>query len=580
MALTAKRLLAIDWDKKDLRMAVVRTKGGRAELHKAVSVPLPADLALDNSELLGAFIREAMRQAGMGARHVLMSIPRDQAVLNTLNLPPTPADDLPALIQFQVVKELPFAAEQATIDFAFANGHDPKSPCAPLVAAIRNEELEFYRKVAREAGLTIERVGLRPFANLRAVIGSQPDMISRTVLMVEVGPYLTEINVIHQGALTFSRAALVPLPKLDQAPQERVLDSRISMMPVLDAEQDEITREAVGRLMVDVIRSFEAHRATAPHTSVDQIVVCGATGLETELAQSLAARFAAKAELFSPDRLLDLSPQRAKELRGFSAVIGLAVGHARPPLEIFDFTKPKRQVSKRKRQLKKAPVAIGATAFVLLLAIGAHVKFVSPALAKAESKRTEHARLKAEIATFDEFVAHATSMQDWKNSEQRWPEVLADLSRVFPPDTQACVDRIDLAVRNIGKTAKREASLNLRLRVVESGGVNIISDLLRSLGYEKVEPLSEMPRGFTDREQVYRFDTGIRASLPVREKRDWDEAAPDAPNETDAESEPSEAQPPAPPADAVPNEGSAPPTDAGSTSESTVPASPARGGRP
>ncbi|HWL92398.1 MAG TPA: pilus assembly protein PilM, partial [Phycisphaerae bacterium] len=200
MALTGKRLLAIDWDKKDLRMAMVRPRAERIELLKAVSVPLPANLAVDNAEQLGAFIREAMRQSGIGAKHALMAIPRDQVVINSLNLPPTPADDLPALVQFQVVKELPFAADQAAIDFAVPAGHDPKSGAKVLVAAVRVEELAFYKNVAREAGLTLERVGLRPYSNRQAVLASMPELAERTVLVVEVGPYLTEIDIFDKGS--------------------------------------------------------------------------------------------------------------------------------------------------------------------------------------------------------------------------------------------------------------------------------------------------------------------------------------------------------------------------------------------
>lgn len=527
MALTGKKLLAVDWDARDLRMAMVRVKGDRLDLLKAVSVPNPPDLAVDNAELVGAFIREAMKQSGLSAKHALMSIPRNQVVLNRLDLPPMPADDLPASIQFQIVKELPFAAEQATIDFAFALGHDPKQACQPLVAAIRNEDLEFYKRVAHEAGLTIERLGLRPFANLRAVMGGLPELAAHSVLVVDVGPTHTEIDVIDRGTLAFSRAAQLTLPRVDLAGADRVKDSRITALPVLDAEQDELTTEAVGKLLVDVIRSFEAHRATVPHTSVDQIVVCGSTGLETELAQSLAARFAAKAQLFSPDRLLDLSPQRAKELRGFSSVIGMAVSEDRPPLESFDFLRPKKPISKRTKRLKKAPVAIGAAILVIGAGIWAHVRFVLPARASAESVRRSVERKQGIEKPYQEFIAQANALQDWKASEQYWPDVVAELSRVFPSDQLACVDRLDLDMRSAGRTGGRLAKLAMKLRVAESGTVNAISESLRSLGYKSVEPGSETPRGLKDLAEIYRFDTSIRADLPPREPRNWEDVDTD-----------------------------------------------------
>ncbi|MBX3394179.1 MAG: pilus assembly protein PilM [Phycisphaerae bacterium] len=527
MALTGKKLLAVDWDARDLRMAMVRVRGDRLDLVKAVSVPIPPDLAVDNAELLGAFIREAMKQSGLSAKHALMSIPRNQVVLNRLDLPPMPADDLPASIQFQIVKELPFAAEQATIDFAFALGHDPKQACQPLVAAIRNEDLEFYQRVAREAGLTIERLGLRPFANLRAVMGGLPELAAHSVLVVDVGPTHTEIDVIDRGTLAFCRAAQLTLPRIDAVGADRVKDSRITALPLLDAEQDELTTEAVGKLLVDVIRSYEAHRATAPHTSVDQIVVCGSTGLEAELAQSLAARFAAKAQLFSPDRLLDLSPQRAKELRGFSSVIGMAVSEDRPALEAFDFLRPKKPVSKRTKRLKKAPVAIGAAILVIGAGIWAHIRFVLPARASAESVRRSVERKQSIEKPYLEFIAQANALQEWKASEQYWPDVVAELSRVFPSDQLACVDRLDLDMRSAGRTGGRIAKLAMKLRVAESGTVNAISESLRSLGFKSVEPGSETPRGLKDLSEIYRFDTSVRAELPPREPRNWDDVDTD-----------------------------------------------------
>jgi len=143
MGFGKKKILAVDWDKNDLRMALVRAQGEGAELLKAVSVPIPPELSQDDAETFGAFLREAMRQSRISAKSTIMSVPRDQVVLNALHLPPTPDEELAALVQFQIVKELPFSAEQATIDFAVSSERDPASSCTALVAAIRNDDLTF-----------------------------------------------------------------------------------------------------------------------------------------------------------------------------------------------------------------------------------------------------------------------------------------------------------------------------------------------------------------------------------------------------------------------------------------------------
>ena len=348
----SKKLLAIDWDKRNVRMAAVRTRAGAFELLKVVTAPIPPEVAVDEPEAMGAFLREAMRQSRIGVKQAIMNIHREQVVLNTLNLPPTPVEEMAALIRYQIVKELPFSAEQATIDFAVGGEHDPNSPCVAMVAAVRNEDLAFYRGVAREAGLSIERIGLRPYANLLAVLGAMPELREKSLLVIEVGPLLTEIDIVQAGALTFSRAASVALPEFPPSHDERDQDSRIAKSAIQNVEPDESSGEAVNSLMVEIVRSVEAYRATNPSMKLDDIVVCGAVGLEGELAESLAARFGARAQLYSPNGMFDLSAQRAKELRGFSAVLGLAAGHELHGIGAFDFLRPKKPVSRRALRMK------------------------------------------------------------------------------------------------------------------------------------------------------------------------------------------------------------------------------------
>lgn len=512
IAIRNKKLLTIDWDKKDLRLAMVRPKANGVELLKAVSVPIPADVVVDDAESLGAFLREAMRQSNIGAKSAIMNIPREQVVLNTLNLPPTPSEEMPALVQFQIVKELPFSADQATIDFACGE-HDAKSACTVLVAAVRHEDIEFYRKMAKEAGLTIERIGLRPYANLLAVQTNMPDMRDKSLLIVEVGPQLTEIDVVQTGSLTFSRAASAPLPDFNKQSTENIKDSRITSSPIQNLEPDESSREAVKQLMVDVIRSFEAYRATAPSVSIDQVVVCGATGIEAELAESLAARFAVRAQLFSPDRALDLTPQRAKELRGFSAVIGLALGHGQEKLETFDFLNPKKPISKRTLRMKKVPTAILTAAFLIGAGLTFHFKFVKPETNKLENLMGKIRKYQKRQKPIKKFTNQVTALENWINSEQYWPEVLVALTQAFPPEKEAYVTHLDFETRAERKSTRRVSEVTLRLRNEKLGAVNQQTESLRNHGFLNVVPGADTKSEGNDH---YSFDSKVDADIPKR----------------------------------------------------------------
>lgn len=520
LSLGSKKLLAIDWDKRNLRMALVRVRAEGIELLKAVSVPIPDEVAGDDAESLGAFVREAMRQSRLGVKNVILNVPREQVVLNMMDLPPTPEEEMASLVHFQIVKELPFAADQATIDFVVCDTHDPKSRCTALVAAVRNEDLDFYRKMAKEAGLSVERIGLRPHANLTAVLASLSDPGDESTLMVEVGPLLTEIDIVQSGALTFSRAASVSLPDFGRKRAAEALDSRVSGTHIQDVEpEDEEAREAVGRLVVDVIRSFEAHRATDPAVKVDRIVVCGATGLEQQLAESLAGRFAAPAQLFSPDRALGLTPQRARELRGFSAAIGLAMGQPLKGLKSFDFLHPKKPVSKRSLRMKRAPVAVLTAVLLVAAAVTFRIRFIGPEQAKVRSLEAVIRRDQKREKPIKEFTKKVEALQAWKDSEQRWPEVLATLTEVFPPPEEAFVTRLDLETRTKRKSLMRASTLKIKLRTAKLGAVSGPSAALRALGYKNVVAGQETPIGMARQGDVYRFDTSLSAEIPLRQKK-------------------------------------------------------------
>ncbi len=524
MALGAKQLLALDWNRKELRMVVVRVRADGVDLLKAVSVPIAPEIRTDEPEALGAFIREAMRQSRIGAKRAVLSIPRDQVVLNTLSLPPTPAEELASIVQFQIVKELPFSPEQATLDFAVCGAFDPKAASKVLVAAVRNEELAFYRKLSAEAGLSVGTIGLRPYSNMIAILANAPQLVSSSVLVVEVGPQLTEINVIRAGVLAFSRAASVALPEASEPAPDAIKDSRIIGLRLTERDSDEADRQAVGNVMVEVIRSFEAYRATDPSAKIDQVVVCGSSGLETQLCEALAARFAVRAELYAPEKAFGLPPQRARELRGFSAAIGLAIANDLKPISHFDFLHPKKPVSKRTLRLRKVPVAATAAILFLGAAIVFRLNHVSPKIAEVERLREEVAE-KADVAKkIESFKAKVDALEDWEASEQCWPEIIVAMSEVFPGQKEAYVTRVDFETRTQSRSGLRSSLARLKFRSTSLGTVNDLSTKLRAAGFQSVVPgketHSETPDG-------YAYDTGVDVEIPDRKtwRRAREEAA-------------------------------------------------------
>ncbi len=516
IGLSSKKILAVEWDSRSIRMVLARPKAEGVELLKAVSAPIPSSVSAEDAASLGAFIKESISSARIGVGRAILCIPRDQVVLNTINLPPTPAEEMASLVQFQVSKELPFAAEQAVLDFAVAGAHDPKAPCSVLATAIRRELLEFYQEVASAAGLSIESVGLRPLANLISLTAATGGTGPELTLLVDVGPHRTEIDLIRGGVLVFSRAASMSVgmepATVGEAGEAGYQDSKIISSGV-DRDAAEANPQAVSALLVEVIRSFEAFRATEPSASLDRIVVAGSSGLEPQLAQMLGARFATRAELFSPEKALGLTAERARELRGFSAALGLAIGHSHDELALIDFLHPKRPVTKRELRLKKAPSAVMAAILLIGSIYLFQTKYVSPLREEIRTLQKAQSQMKAEEKAVREFAEKVDALEGWIESEQHWPTVIAAMAEVFPPDREAYATRLDLELVPVRKSVKREATAKIKFRTASLGTVNELAEKLRAAGFENVVPGKETPTGGRD---VYRNDTNIDVVVPQK----------------------------------------------------------------
>ena len=166
---------------------------------------------------MGRHIRRVLDQESIYTKHAVVDIPRDQAILKTLQLPVQDQDALPGMVEIQVAKELPFSVDQAVIDYAVAGGESEESTESAvadvLVAVVRQEVLSQYSSTFQAAGLKLDRIGLRPFANRVALCKLLEYSMPERVLFIDVGPSLTEIDVLHNSTLVFSRAASVSIDK-------------------------------------------------------------------------------------------------------------------------------------------------------------------------------------------------------------------------------------------------------------------------------------------------------------------------------------------------------------------------------
>ncbi|RMF76138.1 MAG: hypothetical protein D6744_12585, partial [Planctomycetota bacterium] len=155
--LQARKVLCLDWDKRSLRLVVARLSGGRAVLEDAHAHRLPPEIDASDPEKLGAFIAHMLERHRIRQKRVVVDVPRDQAVINRLRLPPTPPEEVAAAVRFQAQRELPFPIEEAEVDYAVMATDDGGAVTEVLMVGVRRSTLDAIVATCTAAGLTPTR---------------------------------------------------------------------------------------------------------------------------------------------------------------------------------------------------------------------------------------------------------------------------------------------------------------------------------------------------------------------------------------------------------------------------------------
>jgi len=454
------RFTAVDFDRRILRVVQAEQTPDGVRILKLASAPMPAHLDLEDPKAVGEFLARALQEARLGSGGVLMNVPRSQAVLKPLSLPPgASTDEMASMVQYQIGKELPFPAEGASVDFAMERHYNAEGQTGPepkgsdvLVAAVRGPVVEHYRRIAEAAGVRLLRLGLRPYADLRAVQAYGRIADGESVAVLHLTADEVEINVVMEGSLVFSRSAVIRgAPGPDDAPQDVVVT-----------------------VVTEVARSLRAYHGMQRGKGVDRIILAGDTGVEEVLAGELSRHVGLECVLFDPGPALRLGRQRA-EAGGFISGLGLAVGHQKRDALPFDFVNPKRPPAKTHRMRRIAITAGAALAAVVLVGVVIAAIFLHGKYARVAALKDELAALGPTNKIVKDLSKDVAAIEKWENAGRPWLDHWALTSARFPPCTGIYVTGLEVTP---------DGSLQLGVRAANAKVIEALGEGLGAAGYD------------------------------------------------------------------------------------------------
>jgi hypothetical protein len=450
--------------------------------HGAFNVPANQK---DDPKAVGAALKAALEAAKVKAREVIFALPRGLVVLRPLQVPlVADARELASIINFQISKELPFRIEDAVVDFKVLRvldtppapdaeaGAAPEQRLEVLVGAVKRDVVEFYRAVAREAGLKLEGLGLRPIGHTRFVRQSNALTADSAALVVGLRTDETTLDVIDREKLVFSRVATATFPDHEQG------------------------RSAfVQAVQIEAVRSLHGYGGT-----VRKVLLLGETGLEKEVGNALAAKLSIPAEF-------PILPDAQPESAGAAAACGLALAALDTEGLALDFENPKKPAVQRNTKRARALVALAAAVVLLLALVGTRMHLVKKRTAVKQQVQLELIDAEKKLPIYKRLKTQNKVVSGWMSEEQRWLDHLAYLSAVLPGADQIYVSAFTTTPQHL-----------IRFSVQARTG-ELLAELdrkLREAGYE-VKPLSITPAN--DR-HGYHFRTTVELSIPKKMKPD------------------------------------------------------------
>lgn len=447
-----KPILSVDWDPRTLRMVHGAATKRSVRIDQVLSVPLPTEVRRDDAESLGTFIRSALDKARIRTKRAVVDIPRELINLYTLNLPKASQSDLASMVAFQIPKELPYPVDECVVEFTMFPEEEQEETNEVLVAAVRTERLDFYVKVFEQAGLKLQRIGLRPNANQLAVNTLLKATPRERVLFVDVGPVTTEIDVLHNGRLVFSRAASVTIPDSFDAHASPKRESESaeekgeeSFTLSIAAGQSQASLDAVVReLMIEVTRSVEAYRAAEPGANLDHAVIGGSCDLEEALAEAIQKQYKISAQPYNPATCFGWDADRGAAAGAFASTLGLVLAQTEPAHGKFDFLHPKKPVTRAQRRIRRVPI-VAATALVFLVAAGVfYFNYIKPQYDTRERLQEEIYEIKQTLAKHKDFERMVAAIQEYESQQIVWLDELYDMIGALPDNKKIVLKKIDM----------------------------------------------------------------------------------------------------------------------------------------
>ena len=311
-----KNLVGLDIGSHSVKILELKHQKSGYELKSFGVAQLPPEAIVDGVIMDSAIVVESIRNLvsnlKLKNRSVATSVSGHSLITKKIQLPLMTETELEEQIQWEAEQYIPFEIEEVNIDFQILGPlPDEEGQMDVLLVAVKKDIINDYTAVIAEAGLSVNVVDVDGFALENVFEVTYPDCLDKTVVMIDVGAGIMNINVLKNGISTFTRDITIGGSNFTEEIQKELgvgyeeaevvklggFSERAGPAAVL-----EVLRLTTENLVLEIQRSLDFFSATSAEEEVHRVFLSGGSCRVPGLAMAVEERMGIPTEILNPFR--------------------------------------------------------------------------------------------------------------------------------------------------------------------------------------------------------------------------------------------------------------------------------------
>ncbi|HEX5214961.1 MAG TPA: type IV pilus assembly protein PilM [Vicinamibacterales bacterium] len=338
--------VGLDIGSSAVKAVVLKRGRGGWSLVAAGEAPMPDGSLQDGTAAEPTAVSEAVSglldSLKMRRARVAAALSGHAVIVKRLSLPSMSQAELAEAIPWEAEQYIPFDLSEVQLDYQVVNQADnaAKTSLDVLLVAAKKDRIDDRAAVIAQTGRKPAVLDIEAFALANAYEMNYPERSDALAALIHIGRGVTIVCLLEKGEPVFTRdisiggqvhidAVMRELGHtgIDELAARRILHGQFPS-DVLPEQVAAVLREASAQLVLEVRKTVDFYRATAPVEKLSRIVVSGGAYQAVGLVDLLASEFGAPVDVFDPFRRVT-KPSRAigAEVTGpaYAVAVGLAM---------------------------------------------------------------------------------------------------------------------------------------------------------------------------------------------------------------------------------------------------------------